>query len=500
MLASLGPDLAQAVVRHLQPDERGRARLACKALDAAARATCTRLTLTPDNTLGAPPPNWARFPGLAELALAGWDMYYQARGAGAASDEHWTLRSYFLDALPDHVRTLTLDECRFVDAATLALIATRMPGLTRVITGDYVEEDGVQALASSAPALERLRLSHQEICAATAATLRRLPRLTALAAGPITENAWRLLPCAQLTLLRTEDSLPPLPVLSALSFFRLVALTCESLPFDCLPALAAAAPALRLLSCKAEGDWGPTPAVFPCLEKANFYHDPEGRCSFENVQLASMAPALQHLSLWVPPSTEPAAALITGLSRLQSLHAIPGPRFTRADFEALAALHSLTGLACICAADCPALLPRLTSLRAAYLCFEPRAPLLCMGDALLAAAGASALHTLMLGDFGMPATYTLDAGSLLAFARARRCGLRTLSLRGAAPLAPADVALLCAQSSLQTLEVVSVRGGRDDFQEVITRARAAGGPVICLGHVINAFVAAHDIYREYMDM
>ncbi|KIY93200.1 hypothetical protein MNEG_14762, partial [Monoraphidium neglectum] len=50
------------------------ARLACRALDAAAREQlATRVLLTPDS-LAAATPDWARLPGLTALAFDGWGV------------------------------------------------------------------------------------------------------------------------------------------------------------------------------------------------------------------------------------------------------------------------------------------------------------------------------------------------------------------------------------------------------------------------------------------
>jgi hypothetical protein len=178
-LEDLGPTLLAEVLRRAaRPGDVAAARLASRALDAAARGALKRLTISAERAPPAPP-DWARFPRLEALRLVGWDTLRAGEAGGDAGaraaaggggeqageeatmdedegdeEEALALRHYF-ESVARHQRLLRA--CFSAPAGSPAAAA-----LGRVARLDLLSSSldscGLAALLCALPGLRSLRL------------------------------------------------------------------------------------------------------------------------------------------------------------------------------------------------------------------------------------------------------------------------------------------------------------------------------------------------------
>ncbi|KAI8472770.1 MAG: hypothetical protein J3K34DRAFT_502283 [Monoraphidium minutum] len=400
-LLDLGEPLLTAILAHLPRDSLRAARRAARALDAAARAAVTRVTLTPAKAFhfdpaatepertpsqaerwsvlvllgmrGAPPaaepPRWGRLPALRELRLEGWNMDWSPTIGGRLSfeacdecdDAADARRADEDDALGPHhaallracfpggggggggaglagVTVLTAEDC-WLDRESLGLVLDRLPGLRRL---EFDGSEFVPVLLSAA----RYGACEDGGCSAAAAVeliAARAPRLEALSAGGLWLDAAAAAALARLPRLRALEA----------------------------AAAAACLPRLRLLEAHCPcGDWrgGAAGAAFPRVVHAELLDCEPG---FAGVRVVDLFPSLEHLCVAFPTEEldrrTPIAVRATsggggedgltvdlsGLTGLRSLELYGISPLGPCGWAALAAMPRLLRLACS-AAECDA--------------------------------------------------------------------------------------------------------------------------------------------------
>ncbi|KAI8468983.1 MAG: hypothetical protein J3K34DRAFT_522465 [Monoraphidium minutum] len=392
MLEPLGPALVARILRHLpRGGDGGRdgrwtecvpalaalraARQVCKLFDEAARLYLIHtLSLTHASVVGGgggggstkrPPPPPPRSPRACLACGAG------AGGAPAGAAAAGCLAS---------VTALELRRCHLGRRCLQALL-TALPAVEAVRGDGHTFCRGLPAAAAAAgaAALAAVHVHNFELDAAGAAALSRLPRLAALdfleQPEPLEDSgALAALPCGRLTRLGFRhierdpgfpDLGPPPPRgLGAARFPQLCELRNIALGPAAVPALAGAAPRLRLLTCwPAAGAWGGGGGGgLPNVTHALFMGCPAQ--FLDSVDLGSLLPALQDLSLQLPPG---AAFRAPRLGRLPALRALSLASYTwelahLADWAALP--RGLTRLAAGVDAYSPDQLGALTRLTA----------------------------------------------------------------------------------------------------------------------------------------
>ncbi|KAI8462943.1 MAG: hypothetical protein J3K34DRAFT_527393 [Monoraphidium minutum] len=413
-------------------------RLSCQLFDEVARTHLLHtVVIRADSCIaGGRGPDWARFPALRALRLHAWRT--AAASDASASSEQRAKGEAAAAALIAHLGPCPADGGKGEPQGAAAAAAACLARATAVDLGDCCR--GAPCLAALAARLPRLAsattyFSLEGCAVVTAATGLRHVLLPGLQLGAADAAALAALPA-----LRTLDLEREL---------RGVRLSPEG-----VPALAAAAPRLRLLACSPARDaWrsGAAPGCLPNVTHTSF-EDCDDAFLFA-VDARALVPAVQDLAFWLMPGMKFAGPSLGGLTALRALtlsafevHFAPV-----GDWGAVTRLSGLTRLVCAvdpCDAAWPAHLARLTGLQDLVLdvCLPPdssddESEIIVVPTRPLveAAARMPRLHTLVATSNYEDAVLDWDFGAVARFVHSSPA-LRRLELRDALrpPLAVAS--------------------------------------------------------------